>query len=327
MPKISVIVPIYNAENNIKRCIESVLNQDYFDFELLLIDDGSKDESLTIIQDYAQMDSRIKVISQKNQGVSCARNTGINLAIGDYITFLDSDDQYQPNYLSRMLEAINKTNADLVISGYKRIPNGEEITQATRIYNTVSEIEKDYVFLRETGLLNVPWNKLFRRSLITKPFLSNVSLGEDLLFVYDYLDNCNKLCFICDCLYLYTIPNGEGLTRRYHSNGFEIVKLIYQADSQFSDKFFDGRFSEKRLIWFRSGYLGCVHNLCISSNLPLLNQRRIYKNWISSELVKKCYRKHLFDNMGIYSFPIKSHLFMLVYLYWKLRTKMNKHPK
>lgn len=321
MSNISIIVPIYNAEKYIKNCIDSVLNQDYSDFELLLIDDGSKDESLTIIRDYAQMDSRIKVTSQKNQGVSCARNTGINLATGDYITFLDSDDQYRPNFLSRMLEAINKTNADLVISGFINIPSGEEITKATQIYNTVSEIEKDYVFFRETGLLNVPWNKIFRRSLITKLFPSNVSLGEDLLFVYDYLANCNKVCFICDCLYLYTIPNDEGLTKKYHSNGFEVAKLIDQADCRFAEKYLDGKFSKKRSIWFRSQYLRCVRNLCISSNLSWLEQRKIYKNWLDSDLIKKCYKNHLFDGMGIYSVSIKSHLFFPVYLYWKVKQK------
>lgn len=307
-------------------CIESVLNQDYSDFELLLINDGSTDDSLTIISHYEKIDSRIRVISQENQGVSCARNTGINNAKGEYITFLDSDDQYKSNFLSSMFDALKKTNSDLVISGYKTIPNDKEITLDTHVYNSIIEMNDNFVFLRETGLLNVPWNKIFKRSLITKQFLYSVSLGEDLLFVYNYLNNCNKVCFIGDCLYLYTLPNVEGLTRRYHSNGFEIAKLIYQADSQFSDTYFDGRFSEKRLIWFRNEYLRCVHNLCISSNLSLLKQRKIYKNWISSELVKKCYRKHLFDNMGIYSFSIKSHLFMLVYLYWKLRQKTYK-PK
>lgn len=115
MKKISIIVPIYNAENHLEKCIKSILTQTVEDLELILVDDGSKDNSLSICKAYANKDSRIKVIHQKNAGVSAARNHGIEVAEGDFIGFVDSDDWIDAHMYEILLEEAKKTNADVVM--------------------------------------------------------------------------------------------------------------------------------------------------------------------------------------------------------------------
>ena len=115
--KITIIVPVYNAEGTIERCIQSVIKQQFSDFELIVIDDGSVDKSGELCDRYAENDSRIRVIHQENQGVSSARNVGILAAQGEYVTFLDSDDELEPSVLSQYFEAVNKFQCDIVVGG------------------------------------------------------------------------------------------------------------------------------------------------------------------------------------------------------------------
>lgn len=119
MPKISIVVPIYNAEKYLERCIQSILVQTYSDFEVLLINDGSKDNSIKICQQYEKKDNRIKVIDKKNEGVSQTRNQGIKIARGKYIQFIDSDDFIEPNMLEEMLEKAEKEEVDVCICGFQ----------------------------------------------------------------------------------------------------------------------------------------------------------------------------------------------------------------
>lgn len=121
-PRISVIVPVYNAEKYLTQCVESILRQDFTDFELLLINDGSKDKSGLICDEYAQKDQRVKVFHKENSGVSSTRNLGIDKAQGEYIAFIDSDDYVDSNYLS----ILTNVTADLIVTGYKKLGNGRE---------------------------------------------------------------------------------------------------------------------------------------------------------------------------------------------------------
>ena len=126
MPKVTVIVPVYNVEQYLRRCIDSILAQTFGDLELILVDDGSADSSGVICDAYAEKDSRVKVIHQKNSGVSAARNTGLDAAEGEYIAFVDSDDHVDPDYLAALLQ----TKADLVICGaILQKDNGEIIKE------------------------------------------------------------------------------------------------------------------------------------------------------------------------------------------------------
>ena len=118
--KITIIVPVYNSENYIRRCVDSVLRQSFEDFELLLINDGSTDGSLKILREYEKSDKRIRVINQENMGVAKTRNKGIKLASGKYIMFIDNDDYIENDYINKYYNSIKDTDYDIVIGGYKR---------------------------------------------------------------------------------------------------------------------------------------------------------------------------------------------------------------
>lgn len=124
MPKVSVIVPVYNVENYIRKCLDSIISQTLKDIEIILVDDGSEDNSGKICDEYAEKDSRIIVIHQKNNGLSNARNTGLNIASGEYIGFVDSDDYIKSEMYSEMYQTAEKTDADMVLCNYSYDTNG-----------------------------------------------------------------------------------------------------------------------------------------------------------------------------------------------------------
>lgn len=204
---ISVVVPVYNVEKWLSKCIDSILSQTYGDFELILVNDGSKDRSLEICTKYAQIDSRIIVIDKDNEGVSTTRNIGIRNAHGKYICFVDSDDVVGPNYLSSLLDSRLKFNSPLVISGMTLYFNGEK-----REYKVEEALYEKSNFLQlfsspvTSFLLRGPCCKLFDREIIQAKrleFDKSVHFGEDAIFVLQYCLNCDTVSFSNDASYKY----------------------------------------------------------------------------------------------------------------------------
>ena len=202
---ISVIVPIYNAEGLLPRCIDSILNQTYQDFELLLVDDGSQDGSSSICERYCKEDNRVRYYRQANQGVSVARNKGLEMAQGEYISFVDADDFVDNGFLKAFAEALRDENTDICIQGY----NCMEFGNCVMPYSHVTE--RDDIFrksmtLNDRHLLGYVWNKLFRKDIIRNnhiQFNPIVTLREDLLFVMQYLLYCNDMVVLSDVWYYY----------------------------------------------------------------------------------------------------------------------------
>ena len=167
MAKISVIVPVYKVEKYLERCVDSILNQTYTDFELLLVDDGSPDNCGKMCDEYAEKDNRIFVIHQKNGGLSAARNTGINWFYeqnnSDYITFLDSDDWVHPDYLKILMDGITKNNVILSVCNYTRVT---EIIPHEKFDNVEYELTFPEDFLvNHSWQYNYAWGKLYHKSL------------------------------------------------------------------------------------------------------------------------------------------------------------------
>ena len=158
-PAISIIIPVYNAENYLRRCIESVLSQSFTDFELILMDDGSKDKSPQICDEYASQDTRVQVIHKANGGVSAARNDGLDIAKGEYVTFIDSDDWVEREYLQSLYD---KRSLDFVIGSFINEPSGKQ--RKINEYTFIGDKLKDYI--TKTYLSDgYPWGKLFETSL------------------------------------------------------------------------------------------------------------------------------------------------------------------
>lgn len=173
MRKVSIIIPVYNAEKTIEKCVSSILKQTYKNYEVLLIDDGSSDNSLDVIQKYKKHEN-IKVLTQENHGVAYTRNRGIKEATGDYIMFIDNDDFIDSDYIEKHITAISKENSDIVMSGYRRI----------NVENKVLHEEK----LRDTYwsrfIVTAPWAKVYRRDFLLKNNIEFLSygIGEDVYF-------------------------------------------------------------------------------------------------------------------------------------------------
>ena len=169
MSQISIIVPVYNVEKYLSRCIDSILNQTFDDFELILIDDGSPDHSGAICDDYAKKDNRILVIHKENGGLSDARNAGINIASGEYIMFVDSDDYISKDMCEILYQRIIKDKSDMALCSVRGVnEEGEEIEKGTFIVDDRLLEEKDkFLGLGEANACAyiVAWNKLFKKFL------------------------------------------------------------------------------------------------------------------------------------------------------------------
>lgn len=221
----SVIVPVYKSESVLARCIESVLQQTLSDLELILVDDGSQDSSGQICDLYAEKDARVKVIHQKNSGVSSARNRGLEIATGEFICFIDSDDYWNENYLN----AADQYKEDLIISGYElENENNQQLLSRKRrkVVVFVKESEKVEA-LYVDGTFNYVWAKRFKRAIISKSeltFSEDLRLGEDTKFVLDYLAECNSLRVTEDCLYHYVRYKHETLASK--PLGYDMIRIL-----------------------------------------------------------------------------------------------------
>ncbi|MGL5920237.1 MAG: glycosyltransferase family 2 protein [Bacteroidales bacterium] len=234
MHKVSVIVPVYNAANYLDACIGSILKQDYRNFELILIDDGSKDNSLSIIQNYLSIDSRIQVFHHANHGVSYTRNRGIDLSSGDYILFIDSDDTIEPSYISDFIRP-SADHYNLVIQGLNYYVD-DKLSRASFNEKEYSEEEIVHLFIEEK-LINHggPYVKLYSRIIISQnnlKFRENIQFGEDLVFFLQYLKCVKKVSCISAVGYNYIIRTGsDSLTQCLNSYKSELQGLFYIQDS------------------------------------------------------------------------------------------------
>ncbi|MGI5172150.1 glycosyltransferase family 2 protein [Treponema sp. OMZ 840] len=232
---ISLIVPIYNRSTFLPACITSIINQSYPHLDIILVDDGSTDNSFDICKEYAQNDKRITVISIPNSGVSTARNTGIQHAKGDFIQFVDSDDMIKQNACEILLNEQKKNDADLVICGFYNIDsNGNHLSDdySDSPISNLEDFYKNFGSLLDKNLLRSPVNKLYKKTVIDEHkigFNSDFSIAEDGLFNLHYYRYMNSPVVIRDTLYICTDHNDTSrLTRKPHENYFKIQNIYFE---------------------------------------------------------------------------------------------------
>ena len=249
--KISVIVPIYNTEQYLSRCLDSIISQSFTDFELLLIDDGSTDGSGIICDSYADRDRRIRVFHKENGGVSSARNLGIDKAQGEWLYFVDSDDELLPGGLRTLVDNISD-DVDVVMGGFESVDELGNVTrEATKSVNLrLSRKESVITLYRGQGccgyfFLGYTWQRLFRKSLIDRfnlRFDASIAIKEDTLFVMQYLRKSNGITqFATQPIYrYYQRPNSameqtkHGFDPKYVSSFYALVKMKHEVDSMFN---------------------------------------------------------------------------------------------
>lgn len=224
MIKLSVIIPVYNSERKgLANCLDSLTRQSFKDFELILINDGSTDNSFTICKEFEKKDSRIRTISKENTGVSDSRNTGLSIASGEYITFIDSDDFVEQDYLKELIS--NAYNSDLVICGIKQhFPNNEKIFK-TQAGLFKADDSTAFHRLIKSRLVFGPCNKLFRTEIIKKNnilFPTDTDYGEDRIFCFNYLRHIRNFRIIDTIYYDYQMYGEDSLSGKYRENLFFI---------------------------------------------------------------------------------------------------------
>ena len=208
-PLISVIIPAYNMEKRLGKCLESVCGQTWRNLEIILVDDGSRDGTGKLADAWAEKDSRIRVVHQKNAGVASARNRALEMASGEWIRFVDADDQLPPDSIDKLLTRVQDEKSDLVIAGYvHQVGELSHPFNLAKRNDTVS-CEEYLKFLNRNAnsfFCGVLWNKLFRRDLIEKNnirFERGLGYGEDFLFVCGYLADAERISFSMDSVYRY----------------------------------------------------------------------------------------------------------------------------
>ena len=236
-PKVSVIIPVYNSEKYIRKCIESIRVQTLKEIEIVLVDDGSVDKSGEICDYYSKLDNRVVTIHIKNNGVSNARNTGIKLAKGKYIMFSDSDDYVNDRWCETLYNLAEKNEEDFILCGYEIINSRNSKSNRRQILSPLKDesmilARKDFYNLYNWNLLNSPCNKIFSRKKINKyniSYIETLSLGEDMIFNLDYLEKCSGSIRIAnEALYYYAQDDRESLDNRYYDNLFNIYKILFR---------------------------------------------------------------------------------------------------
>lgn len=273
--KVSVILPVYNAENYIQKCIESILNQSYSNIELIIVNDGSVDNSKIIIDEYSELDERIKKFHIDNSGPSFARNLGIDSAVGEFILFVDADDYINRNMIKELVSMIND-ESDLVICGYKSdFPDRTESKRLDYDFMENNHLNKKQ-FLEHFGVLfryyyiNYPWNKLYRTSIIIEnriQFDNSIKWGEDLIFNLEYFKYCNAFSFVKKDLYVYNQNNVSSITSNYNKFFFENQSVMYRKTIEFLDSELAYTDRNKEIINSR------IADVIIASLIHLVNKK------------------------------------------------------
>lgn len=263
---ISIIVPVYNGEKFLRKCIDSIQNQILTNWQLLLIDDGSTDGSPQICDEYAARDGRIQVIHKSNGGVSAARNDGLELAQGKYIGFVDADDWILPDMYGKLVNQAEKNHADIVMCDAKTVyaDGREELDTITQLSRNVILDRNNFKAELLLELAGSACRCLYRRDLIQKARLkypAGIHFSEDRIFNLYAMGYCAKLYYLKEAYYM-RFMNDESAVHRFHPDYFERVKNAHKATQRALDLAWGGHKEYKRayLQQFIGGSIAAINN-------------------------------------------------------------------
>lgn len=284
MPKVSVILPVFNSEEYLRRSIESVLSQSFHDFELIIVDDGSTDKSLDIIQEYEVLDSRVTVVHQNNSGVSKARNVALGLCRGEFITFIDSDDSYTSNYIETLYHTILKENAQICICDSTAItPSGEkEIESISSFSKNVTLYRDDITPEILLEIAGAVWRCMYKTSLLIEHairFPLGLKIAEDRIFNIIAIGRATKISYLKVSLYNRMLV-AESTVHRFHLDYWQTIKKGKDATKQALYNVWnnDTSFQTAYLNQFIFGAIMAIENFKRSDNhLSLINKYRFIR--------------------------------------------------
>ena len=280
-PLVSIVIPIYNGEKYIESCISSLLNQTHQNLEVILVDDGSQDQSVKVCQQYAQTDNRIKVFCQKNSGVSAARNVGIKHATGKYIMFFDVDDTVEPNVVEDNVKLAEENQADVVMFCFwyyivdeKRLK--ENSMEQIFVGSAKEYFDKMLIPTIDNEVFNAPWNKLVRRQLLEDNnlgFDERYTIYEDTIFASELLNIAEKIVVNNKMYYKYFVRSSGNLLSSFCEKYYESVSQLHQNAMHYCSKYEN---NSKQMTRFHTFYteLVIMHLKQISCNAKLTKERK-----------------------------------------------------
>lgn len=223
---ISIIIPVYNVAPYLERCLDSIINQTYKKTEIIIVDDGSTDDSPEICDKYALRDTRIKVIHKKNGGLSDARNAGISVACGDMIAFVDSDDWVSLNYLQEMYKQMIAYKADIIECGFVRTAKkvDEDFKSSNNRIKTYNVVDAMQALVTDNGLHQVVWNKLYRKEVIGDTFFELGKYNEDEFWTYQIFARSTKIVKTEACLYYYFQNSTSIMGQKYNLKRLDAIE-------------------------------------------------------------------------------------------------------
>lgn len=234
MEKVSIIIPAYNAERFLERCVNSILQQTYEELEILIINDGSLDRTLELCNQYKERDERIQVINQANKGVAATRNVGLRNVTGDYILFVDADDWIEPNMVERLVNAISGQEAmDIAFCSSDNAEMPEQVVKRidspVELWNKEKQQEEFLIHKRMTGML---WNKLIRTKLfIDISFDETVGYGEDAQVLWKVLKKSRNMIVLQDVLYHHVLDSQSISHQKYSKTKYSAIKVWEEIEA------------------------------------------------------------------------------------------------
>ena len=311
---ISILMPVYNGQEYLKETVSSILNQSYKEFELIIINDGSSDNTKIICDNLEKVDKRIKIIHKENTGVSHTRNVALDNASGKYITFVDSDDLVHKDYLQYLINEELKNNSDLIVCGFieRKITPDNKISDKKKIYKSnefikINNMKNTILDFADSGLLNPLWNKLYKRSIIFENnirFKEDVKTGEDFIFNLQYITFIKNITFVDRCLYYYIRRNNNSITYQYIDDMYykgvkihEILECFLNKMNFYNDKNIYILYGN-HLMGVFSAFLNLFHSDC---RLSYKEKKAYIRKIINREYVCECANTRKGDN-GVIGF-------------------------
>lgn len=306
----SIIIPVYNAAKYLQRSVESVLSQDSEEFELILVDDGSTDKSAEICDEYAHNDIRVKVYHQENKGASVARNKGIELASGEWITFIDADDEVASEFITILNDASINSDADIIFFGYSmRFSNMvKDYLLETRRIDT-----KDYSYVYTDCEITTPWSKLFRRNLLIDNnirFDGRLANGEDTLFMAEALCKTNVVSTFDRLLYIHYVIDGSLSAKVVPLDlNLMIIQRMDELINQAKSKFYLNDKAEYKLCDLQSICIGRVLYMNIPKGKYKENSKLL--DSLDLELYSQCTKPKTFRGR-IFNYLLRKRCYALL---------------
>lgn len=299
-PILSIIVPVYNVEKYLARCLDSILAQTFTDFELIAVDDGSPDNCGNILDKYALKDERVKVIHKENGGLSSARNAGIDVAIGEYICFVDSDDYVSNVFVDRLYTLIKENDADISQCCFKQTSNDTEVSSNGLEIDTYTNVEMIKNLYNQSYVTSVvAWNKMYKKKIFADVRFPHGKIHEDEGTTYKLFYNAAKVVTTTEDLYFYYMADNS-ITR----SGFSLKKLDYLDVLKERMEFYKANNLEQ---FYKLDVLRFITSSCIFSGQ--VDEKGIKKE-LKRECRKKYYKEVLFEEYTLKQ-KIKCFLYMI----------------